>query len=46
MNYDSDNPYSQATDFTVKSQPKLIVGSRMGGYFALKIGTHLNLPLI
>ena len=46
MNYDSDNPYSQALDFTVKSQPKLIVGSSMGGYFALKIGTHLNIPLI
>ncbi len=46
MNYDSHNPYSQALDFTVKSQPKLIVGSSMGGYFALKIGTHLNIPLI
>ena len=46
MNYDCENPYSQALDFTVKSQPKLIVGSSMGGYFALKIGTHLNIPLI
>ena len=46
MHYDTQNPYSLAQDFVIKSQPKLIVGSSMGGYFALKIGTHLNIPLI
>jgi hypothetical protein len=46
MNYACENPYSRALDFTVKSQPKLIVGSSMGGYFALMMGTHLNIPLI
>lgn len=46
MHYDTQNPYSLAQDFVIKSQPKLIIGSSMGGYFALKIGTHLNIPLI
>lgn len=46
MHYDTQNPYSSAQDFVIKSQPKLIVGSSMGGYLALKIGTYLNIPLI
>jgi len=46
MHYDTQNPYSLAQDIVVKSQPKLIVGSSMGGYFALKIGTHYDIPLI
>ena len=46
MQYDTQNPFSLTQNIVEKSQPKLIVGSSMGGYFALKIGTHYNIPLI
>ena len=46
MNYNSPNPYSLIEKTILENLPSAIVGSSMGGYFALKIGTKYNIPLV
>lgn len=46
MNYNSSTPYKNIEKLVSKNKPSMIVGSSMGGFFALKIGTFYNIPLI
>ncbi len=46
MNYNSSTPYKNIEKLVLKNKPSMIVGSSMGGLFALKIGTFYNIPLI
>ena len=46
MNYNSATPFRNIEKLVSKNIPSMIVGSSMGGLFALKIGTFYNIPLI
>lgn len=46
MNYNSATPFRNIENLVSKNKPSMIVGSSMGGLFALKIGTFYNIPLI
>ena len=46
MKYDRDDAFSRALACARDFKPDLIVGSSMGGYFATRIGTHLETKLV
>jgi len=46
MNYTSTTPFKNIETLVSRNKPSMIVGSSMGGLFALKIGTFYNIPLI
>jgi dienelactone hydrolase len=46
MNYNSATPFRNIEKLVSINKPSMIVGSSMGGLFALKIGTFYNIPLI
>ena len=46
MKYDSPDAFENALSCARSFHPNYIVGSSMGGYFAIIVGTHINTNLI
>lgn len=46
MKYTQDDAFSLALDCARSYKPDLIVGSSMGGYFATRVGTHIETKLV
>lgn len=46
MNYKNDSCFKKTKELLKKNNPKVIIGSSMGGYFAYELGKHFNIPVI
>ena len=46
MGYTRDDAFFKALACALEFKPELIVGSSMGGYFATRVGTHIETKLV
>ena len=46
MDYTKEGTFQEWLDYVKAEEPDLIIGSSMGGYFAMALGTHTGIPIL